>query len=108
MTSAPGFGVQCRGGDGTLHVHVTGELDLGAEPTVVEALSDYLTEHQVSRVAIDVTAVTFIDSSGLRALLRCRDIALRAQAAPALIVGRNDRVHALLEIAGVTHWFDYA
>jgi anti-sigma B factor antagonist/stage II sporulation protein AA (anti-sigma F factor antagonist) len=108
MTSARTFGVRCRGGEGTLHVDITGELDLAAEPAVVEALSDHLTTHEVSRVVIDVTAVTFIDSSGLRALLRCRDLASRAGAAPALILGGNDGVHRLLEIAGVTNWFVYA
>jgi anti-anti-sigma factor len=108
VTSARNFDVQCRCSDGTLHVHVTGELDLAAEPTLVEALSDSLTKHQVSRAVIDVTAVTFIDSSGLRALLNCRDIAYRAQAAPALMLGPNDRVHRLLEIAGVAEWFEYA
>lgn len=108
MTSAPNFVVQCRASDGTLHVRITGELDLSAEPTLIEALSDYLTKHQMSRVVVDVTATTFIDSSGLRALLRCRDIASRAQAAPALILGGNDRVQRLLAIAGVTDWFDYA
>jgi anti-anti-sigma factor len=108
VTSARNFGVQCRAGDDALHVHVSGELDLGAEPALVEALSDYLAKHQVSRVLIDLTAVTFIDSSGLRALLRCRDIAGRAQAAPALALGGNAAVRKLLEIAGVSQWFDYA
>jgi anti-sigma B factor antagonist/stage II sporulation protein AA (anti-sigma F factor antagonist) len=91
-----------------MQVQVTGELDLVAEPTLVEAVSDCLSRHQVSRVLIDVTAVTFIDSSGLRALLRCRDIASRGQAAPAIHLGRNDCVQKLLEIAGVKDWFDYA
>jgi anti-anti-sigma factor len=108
VTSAADFSVQCRRADDTVHLNVSGELDLGAEPVVVKALSEHLVPHQVSRVAIDVSAVTFIDSSGLRALLRCRDVALRAQAAPTLALGGNESVQKLLEIAGVTDWFDYA
>jgi anti-anti-sigma factor len=51
--------------------------------------------------------VTFIDSSGLRALLRCRDAATAQDVPFALAVGENPQVKRLLDIAGVEGWFTY-
>ncbi len=92
---------------GVLRVRVSGELDLSSEPVVVEIVRAKLQDPTLQRVVIDVTDVTFIDSSGLRALLRCRDEAARHDLPFALRLGGNIQVGRLLAVAGVESWFGY-
>ena len=53
---------------GERRLQVAGDLDMQTAPLLLEALRARLTEYDV----IDIGAVTFIDSSGLRALLEVR------------------------------------
>lgn len=92
---------------GTLRVRVAGELDLSSEPVVFEIVKGKLEKPNLHRVVIDVTDVTFIDSSGLRALLRCRDEAARHDVSFTLQLGGNPQVERLLAVAGVESWFGY-
>ena len=60
----------------TLKMRISGELDLAAEPTIVGALIQAMADNaDLTIVDLDLTSVQFIDSYGVRALLRCRDIA---------------------------------
>lgn len=89
--------------DGTCVIRASGELDLAvAEDLVLVALEGLGT---APAVHIDLTEVSFIDSTGLGALLRIRNEAtaagkaLRLQGVPAVL----DR---LLQITGLTDAFD--
>lgn len=88
------------------HVIVRGELDLAAEPAVLAEALRALEESTPNRLVLDVAEVSFIDSSGLRVLLRCRDSAQRAGRRFALRVANNQVVTRLLSLAGVESWFE--
>lgn len=94
-----------RDGD-VLRVTVSGELDLQVEPQVVEAVRDALDAGGAGRLVLDVTAVEFIDSSGLRALLTSCTLAGRAGMDASLAVAPGP-VPRLLQVAGVRDWFSY-
>jgi anti-anti-sigma factor len=84
--------VNVRDLNGTRFVTVSGEVDLSVADTLAEALSG-------QRVFVDMTGVTFIDSTGTSALL----IAL--EKSESLILRRSAPVDRLLELAGVSHLF---
>lgn len=101
------FAADARRLPDALWVTVSGELDLGSEPVVVQMVTQAVAQDSGRRIVIDLTGVTFIDSSGLRALLQCRDNAQRRARLFALRVGENARVRGLLRLAGVEGWFSY-
>jgi anti-sigma B factor antagonist len=49
---------------------VDGELDAAVEDDFFAAVDAALTDHDIKRLVIDLGKVEFLDSSGLRALLR--------------------------------------
>ena len=53
--------------EGNAHVRVSGELDLRTAPQLVSAVES-LAGTEVHRVVVDLSRVTFIDSSGVSAL----------------------------------------
>jgi anti-anti-sigma factor len=86
-------------------VSLGGELDLAAEPAVVEAFTQALThETNLDLVELDVSEVKFMDSRGLRALLRCRELAT-AHGVKLTLTVVDGPVSRLLELAGVDQWF---
>lgn len=54
--------------DGVGRLHIAGELDLAGTDELARAFEG-LVRAGVDRVAVDAAAVSFLDSSGLRALL---------------------------------------
>ncbi len=111
MTDGSVFSVQVdRDGPGA-RIVVAGEVDLDSEQRLVEATLravDAPPEGGAvpSEAVIDLGAVTFMDSSGLRALLRCRNL-LEARGVPLRVVVPGGPVARLFEVAGVTGNFDY-
>jgi anti-anti-sigma factor len=65
-----------------------------------------LDARDVGSLVLDVRGVQFLDSSGLRALLVCRDRTQEAGAEFRLAVAPGP-VSRLLAVAGVQGWFDY-
>ena len=67
----------------TLVVEVAGEIDMATAPELAQALAADVLHDSVQRVVVDLTAVTFLDSSALNALvqsqraLAAREIAFR-------------------------------
>jgi anti-sigma B factor antagonist len=88
-----------------VRVSLSGEIDLAAEPAIVEAFTQAVADavdHDL--VYLDVSGVEFIDSCGLRALLRCRDVAT-AHGVELLLTATEGPVTRLLELAGLDEWF---
>jgi len=71
-----------RRGD-AVHVYLAGEIDLDEAPAVTRAIDRALTV-QPERILINLDAVTFIDSAGLRALVNGYHDTVRAGAGFAL------------------------
>ncbi len=86
-------------------VRVSGELDLDTGPRLREYLAGKVA--QCPRVlALDLTEVSFCDSSGLQALVATLRRARLLDRHLVLVVDKEGRLHRLLELAGVIELFD--
>ena len=105
MTEGASFLV-ATGPSGELELQALGELDLAYEEEMLVVMRDALDAGPVSQVVVDLTGLQFIDSSGLRAVLRCQQL-LRARDLPMRLHVREGPVTRLFAVAGITHRFDY-
>jgi anti-sigma B factor antagonist len=86
--------------DGLTVVWVTGDVDLAAEASVTQALSDVVASGTTTGVIVDLSGVPFLDSSGIRALVRGHLAA--AEAGLDLTVrGAHGTVEQVLRLTGV-------
>jgi anti-sigma B factor antagonist len=65
MIHASPFEVRTEVQEESARLRVSGELDIATAPRLEDAVAGVLTQG-VSRVLIDLSGVTFVDSSGLR------------------------------------------
>jgi anti-sigma B factor antagonist len=84
--------------DGCARVAVDGELDLVAEQALVDDVAATLGAAACREVRVDLHAVEFIDSSGVRALVRMR----RAHGDRVRFESVSSPVRKVLDIAGLT------
>jgi anti-sigma B factor antagonist len=83
---------------------VSGQIDLGSADEVAAHGSLGLTERGVRTLVVRLGGVTFIDSTGLGALVRIRNIALEFD--KRLVLSEpSERVQRLLEITGLDRVF---
>ena len=75
---------------------IEGELDLSAEPVLTSLMADALAKGHV--ITLDVSAVSFIDSSGLRALLTRASKGRADGATRVVLVKPSEAVQRLLEL----------
>ena len=89
-------------------LRLSGDIDLATADDVVMRGANLLT-HSPSGVPliVDLGEVTFLDSSGLSALVRLRRAA-EAQGCQVLLRDVPDRVAALLELSGLAEYFPRA
>ena len=81
-----------------LSVH--GEIDLGTAPTLREALQPVL-EHQTGPVVVDLSTVSFMDSSGVHLLVETLRRLERQNRALTLVCDEEGQVHGLLALVGL-------
>jgi anti-sigma B factor antagonist len=81
-------------------VVVSGEIDVASSPTVGEALSQAVLADGADAVLVDLSAVRFLDSSGISVLLKGRRLA-GERAVSYRVTGANDMVRRILELTGV-------
>jgi anti-sigma B factor antagonist len=87
--------------DGDAHtVTLVGELDLSACEELQRILLDALTEASTGGVEADLSAVTFIDSSAISALIRAHNSA-HARGGSFAITGSRGHVRRVLQVTGV-------
>jgi stage II sporulation protein AA (anti-sigma F factor antagonist) len=97
---APPFSAETRRrDDSTWLVTVEGELDLATAPEL-EAVFETLQPAPAERVVVDLGGVSFLDSSGIRALVRAKRRLDRA-GAPFVFLAISDAARQVLEISGV-------
>jgi anti-sigma B factor antagonist len=80
-----------------------GELDLWTCPALRKAL--HVAAESSRRLVIDLTAVTFLDSSGIGVLLDAH--VQRRHRAPVVLVGAVGMVRRVLEVSGVSGEFHF-
>ncbi|MEU3910015.1 STAS domain-containing protein [Streptomyces sp. NPDC029721] len=85
-------------------VAVTGELDIDTGPDLAKAIDALELPGLV--LTVDMTAVTFMDSSGLNTLLRLRRRTGRDGGALHLF-GVPDQALRVLDLTGTTHLFHF-
>jgi anti-sigma B factor antagonist len=93
-----------RDGDRSV-IAVSGELDLWTAPELSDAALNALNEAGCHRLALDLSGLRFIDSSGINALIEIRDATRNAHAV-LQITGVSPRVAEVLRLTAVDHLFD--
>jgi anti-anti-sigma factor len=85
-------------------LHLAGDLDI-ASATVLEAAGNAALDEGPADLVLDCGELPFLDSSGLRALVRLRDRAARVGGRLGL-VHVNRRVEAVLRVSGLEDLVD--
>jgi len=96
MGSGPQLSLETKSRNGVACVAVRGELDMATAPRLDECLAP-VEDDGVSAIVLDLRDLTFIDSFGLRALLRARDRAKTNQHR-LVLVGANASARRLFEL----------
>jgi anti-sigma B factor antagonist len=79
-------------------VRIVGEIDVATSPLITDAVHDAI-GRGATRLVLDMSAVTFMDSSGIAALIATRS------AAPVVVRSPSDAVVRLLATTGLTDTF---
>jgi anti-sigma B factor antagonist len=94
------FGLRDEPVDETTHVLApTGEMDMLSAPELGRRLLN-LAEEGKTRVVVDLSGVTFIDSSGIGVLLNALRH-LRARSGRLVLVCPNERIQRPFEVTGL-------
>lgn len=83
---------------------VTGDVDLATAHEVVSAADAWTRSGAEGPVRIDLHGVTFLDSTGISALLQVRRLAASA-GAEVVVVGRSPVVDRVFALAGIDDLF---
>jgi len=81
---------------------VAGDVDLSVHEALVDQVQAWLTPS--SRVFLDVSAISFLDSTGLRALVKLQQLAVGNDAA-FVLVSPSDPVERVMELSGTRQVF---
>lgn len=95
------FDVAVRWIDSTPVVTPTGELDLASAPAFRTAISETMAHHP-EHVVVDLLGITFMDSSGIGALVSAKQDNPGTELT--LVVG-GGVVQKLIDITGLKDWF---
>ncbi len=110
--TTPAFELNSSRAADILIVEVAGEVDMATAPQLAEAVEG--ASDPCRRVVVDLSEVTFLDSSGLNALvtsrrsLAARDVDLRVISPTDHVVRRVFEIAQLTEELGVVETFDAA
>jgi anti-sigma B factor antagonist len=98
------LGIRVERQDGRVCLAVTGELDLATAPALLDAVAKVLAAGDQPNVVLDLVEVTFLDSSGLGALLQARAETLAAGGGLTLD-GVASGPRRVIDIAGLASTF---
>jgi anti-sigma B factor antagonist len=100
----PDFGVQIETNERAVHVVLTGELDLAAVPSFEDELRRVEAD-QPAVLVVDLSGLSFIDSSGLRALVMADERA-RSRARRLALVSGPPNVQRVFELTQLDRRLD--
>jgi anti-sigma B factor antagonist len=81
----------------TALVTVVGEIDFETAPRFDQSLSEAVEDESTHGIVVDLSAVSFLDSSALNALIRCFE-RQKQRMEGLCLVARDSRVTTLLEV----------
>ncbi len=93
--------VSCNINNGTLEIAVSGEIDHHNARSLRGKIDEKIYLYRPQRVSLDVSEVTFMDSSGLGLILG-RFTLTRELGGEFCVVNPNDSVAKILELAGTS------
>lgn len=85
---------------GVLHVTVTGEVDMATSDQLAAATHDAVVTERLAGIVVDLGQVTFLDSSGIRALVVEHEFAQR-HGVSYHVTNPSTVVRRVLEVTGV-------
>ena len=88
--------ISAQTSEGTV-LSVSGELDLSTGPALLDHVAIAMFDNP--GIALDLTGVTFIDSSGLQVLLRTREVAIE-RGVNAYVSAVSPAVRRLFDLTG--------
>ena len=97
--SMPSFDLRVVRKDRSMHIAPCGELDIATTPDLEQALSD-ATADSVTEIVLDLRELTFMDSTGLRALAQANASAGERGVSLSIIRGPR-QIERVLEISGL-------
>lgn len=100
-----GLNIDCCDGNGTVRCLFSGELDLASQAKALAALAPVI-EQRPRTVVFDLSGVEFIDSTGLRVLLKCRRMAEEAKTR-LLLSAPSEAVRRLFELTKLQNRFEF-
>jgi anti-sigma B factor antagonist len=100
MTHASGLTVRDVGSPDRHRLLLAGELDIASAP-ILEAAIEGLCENGTGTIVLDLSQLTFMDSTGLRAVLAA-DRLCNGNGHGLSLAGANGAVQRLFELTGVT------
>jgi anti-anti-sigma factor len=95
-----GLEVDERREDGTIFVAIAGELDVASAPRLQKTLARLCADDQTSALTLDLSQLTFIDSTGLAVIAYASRLCERRDCELSVIRG-PDAVHNVFEITGL-------
>jgi anti-sigma B factor antagonist len=96
--------VTCRDDADATVVTVRGEMDIASVDVFDAAIA---ARRPLARpLRLDLSGVTFFDSSAVRALLQARRIAIEDTGSPVEVVAASPAVRTVLELAGLADTFE--
>jgi anti-sigma B factor antagonist len=100
MGPGQSFGLSCRTADNSTVVEVCGEVDLATAPQLRDALADVVEVQGSLDVALDFSATSFLDSTGIAVVVAALK-ALREKGGRLHVSAASSPVRKVLEISGL-------
>lgn len=97
--------VQTRRAQTALVIDLKGQVDLFSSPKMRSAILEAINSKQVSRVAINLSEVSYIDSSGVASLVEGLQLA-RAKSCRLVLFGLQHGAREVLELARLDKIFE--
>lgn len=104
--SSSAFAVRGAHQNGVVRLFVRGEIDMATAPLLEESIV-FVEELRPAAIILDFRDITFVDSTGLHALLRAHERAGLRQRVLAVVNG-SEPVRKLFQLTGTHHLFEPA
>ncbi len=97
--------IKQRAATDAIIVGLSGEVDMSTSPDARKAFLDLTVEKKTRRIIVDLSQVTYIDSSGLATLIECLQ-KTRSYGGQLRLFGLNDNIKDVFSLARLDTIFD--